>query len=79
MSRISFQAGLLIGEMILAVNKDLLIDCNYDTVSESDCLPVGERMTVVEFLGGITSEASRRPCHIDCVQPKQERRDIERR
>lgn len=30
---ISMQAGLLIGEMILAVNKDLLIDCNYDAVS----------------------------------------------
>lgn len=25
--------GLLIGEMILAVNKDLLIDCNYDTAA----------------------------------------------
>lgn len=27
------KAGLLIGEMILAVNKDLLIDCNYDTAA----------------------------------------------
>lgn len=26
-------AGVKIGEMILAVNKDLLIDTNYDTVS----------------------------------------------
>lgn len=28
------QAGLLIGEMILAVNKDLLVDCNYDSVRD---------------------------------------------
>lgn len=28
----TLQAGLLIGEMILAVNKDLLVDCNYDSV-----------------------------------------------
>ncbi|XP_055315062.1 inactivation-no-after-potential D protein isoform X2 [Sitodiplosis mosellana] len=27
------KAGLLIGEMILAVNKDLLVDCNYDSAA----------------------------------------------
>lgn len=30
---IFFQAGLEIGEMILAVNKDSLVGANYDTVS----------------------------------------------
>lgn len=29
------KAGVKIGEMILAVNKDLLIDTNYDTVSRN--------------------------------------------
>lgn len=30
-----FKAGLEIGEMILAVNKDSLVGANYDTVSKT--------------------------------------------
>lgn len=44
----------MIGEMILAVNKDMLVDCNYDAVSVIYCfanLTGYYRMTLFNFVG----------------------------
>lgn len=75
------QAGLLVGEMILAVNKDLLVDCNYDSVMIHFLIKFFFYLQYIsteinEFrskIGCLTIETCRRYCYAYCVQSKQKR------